>query len=88
MYFQDSYTFDDLNSHSSVDNNNDIIMQNRIYYLFKKLQKENFDLNKVNLFSDIEKPNDKSKFAEYHSKLYTEAKLALSQVSGTENWSC
>ena len=55
-------------------------MQNRIYYLFKKLQKENFDLNKVNLFSDIEKPNDKSKFAEYHSKLYTEAKLALSQV--------
>ena len=56
-------------------------MQNRIYYLFKKLQKENFDLNKVSLFSDIEKPNDKSKFSEYHSKLYTEAKLALSQVS-------
>lgn len=48
-------------------------MQNRIYYLFKKLQKENFDFNKINLFSDIEKPNDKSKFAEYyHPKLYTE----------------
>ncbi len=56
-------------------------MQNRIYYLFKKLQKEDFDLDKVCLFSDIEKPNDKAKFPEYHSKLYTEAKLALSQVS-------
>ena len=63
-----------------MDNNNDIVMQNRIYYLFKKLQKQNFDLNKVNLFSDIEKPNDKLKFSEYHSKLYTEAKLTLSQV--------
>lgn len=76
----ESYTFEDLNNHSSVDNNNDIIMQNRIYYLFKKLQKEDFDLDKVCLFSDIEKPNDKAKFPEYHSKLYTEAKLALSQV--------
>ena len=55
-------------------------MQNRIYYLFKKLEKENFDLDKMNLFSDIEKPNDKSKFSEYHSKLYAEAKLTLSQV--------
>lgn len=64
-----------------MDNNNDIVMQNRIYYLFKKLQKENFNLDKVGLFSDIEKPNDKAKFPEYHSKLYTEAKLALSQVS-------
>lgn len=55
-------------------------MQNRIYYLFQKLKKEQFDLNKVSLFGDIEKPGEKSKFAEYHSKLYTEAKLALSQV--------
>lgn len=55
-------------------------MQNRIYYLFQKLKKEQFDLNKVSLFCDIEKPNDKSKFPEYHSKLYTEAKLTLSQV--------
>lgn len=55
-------------------------MQNRIYYLFKKLQKENFDWNKIDLFREIEKPHEKSKFAEYHPKLYTEAKLALSQV--------
>lgn len=58
-------------------------MQNRIYYLFKKLQKENFDLDKVQLFDDIEKPAERDKFSDYHSKLYTEAKLTLSQVSLT-----
>lgn len=76
----DDYIFGDLNQIGNETNNNDIIMQNRIYYLFKKLQKVNFDLDKVDLFVDIEKPNDQSKFSEYHSKLYTEAKLTLSQV--------
>ncbi|UXI20671.1 ablim [Sarcoptes scabiei] len=53
---------------------------NRIYYLLKKLQKVDFDLDKVDLFVDIEKPCDQSRFSEYHSKLYTEAKLTLSQI--------
>lgn len=55
-------------------------MQNRTYYLFKRLEKENFELKKVNLFEYIEKPTDKAKFLEYHTKLYTEAKLVLSQI--------
>lgn len=76
----ENYTFGDLNHMGNETNNNDIIMQNRIYYLFKKLQKVNFDLDKVDLFGDIEKPSDQTKFSEYHSKLYTEAKLTLSQV--------
>ncbi|XP_027195736.1 schwannomin interacting protein 1 [Dermatophagoides pteronyssinus] len=76
----DDYIFGDLNQIGNETNNNDIIMQNRIYYLFKKLQKVNFDLDKVDLFVDIEKPNDQLKFSEYHSKLYTEAKLTLSQI--------
>ncbi|KAI2810625.1 Schwannomin interacting protein 1 [Blomia tropicalis] len=76
----ESFTFDDMNRLVSSDNNNDIILQNRIYYLFKKLQKQNFDISKVSLFADIEKPTEKSKFSDYHSKLYMEAKLALSQV--------
>ncbi|KAF7490258.1 hypothetical protein SSS_04063 [Sarcoptes scabiei] len=75
-----NFSFGDLNQNNNESNNNDIIMQNRIYYLLKKLQKVDFDLDKVDLFVDIEKPCDQSRFSEYHSKLYTEAKLTLSQI--------
>ena len=37
------------------------------------------------LFDDIEKPTERDKFSEYHSKLYTEAKLTLSQVRSRDH---
>ncbi|XP_054168627.1 schwannomin-interacting protein 1-like [Oppia nitens] len=49
-------------------------------HLFNKLDSESFDIDNYDLFSYIEKPIQKSMFADYHSKLHNEARLALAQV--------
>ena len=49
-------------------------------HLFTKLGFGSIDFEKCDIFSIIEKPSKKELFAEYHSRLHAEARLALAQV--------
>ncbi|CAG2167301.1 unnamed protein product [Oppiella nova] len=53
---------------------------NRPNHLFTRLGSGSLDLETYNLFSVIEKPSKKELFNDYHSKLHTEARLALAQL--------
>ncbi|CAG2115355.1 unnamed protein product [Medioppia subpectinata] len=53
---------------------------NRPNHLFTRLDSGSIDLKNYDLFSVIEKPPKKELFSDYHSKLHTEARLALAQL--------